>query len=394
MTSSLSHPHHVWAVGSSYAISKSIILGRMVSGRSKTEMLSRFWSSNNRGYCLAPTCHEVQGDLQHLLVVCPALEPSRHRLHGLWCRKSKLLVPLHHLIIRKLGSSHEELTRFILDCMSCPELIQLVQLYGSTVLDLVLYLTRTWVYSMHRQKQIIIGRWPSITNKATEDKNNSDKNQPGSDHSNPNLFCVSGPGTDIPAETTTMPALLGPGLSCPAQGSASQLHAVTDHDHAAHLAVPPQPVLPTPAEGHPADHGSGSYMTTYTPPLVWATRASNDNLFNQDQGINFYYDHINVKKPILAETEWYNWHHSVPDGHGWVDHGVPGVGGVPCREGGSGGGSYWYQPALHSPNSQSSQMSTAQPGHRGSRCGSVGSTSSLYSSSSMLLPCSVVKGTE
>ena len=45
MTASLSHPHPIWAssVGNSYGISKSIVLGRMVSGRYNTEMLSRFW---------------------------------------------------------------------------------------------------------------------------------------------------------------------------------------------------------------------------------------------------------------------------------------------------------------------------------------------------------------
>ena len=89
-----------------------------------------------------------------------------------------------------------------------------------------------------------------------------------------------------------------------------------------------------------------------------------------------------------------NQHHSLPGGHGLGGHGVPGGVGLPCQEAGSGRGSHCYQQASHSSNIQLSQMCTAQSGHRGSRCGSGGSILPSYSSSSMLLPCSVVEGTE
>ena len=90
LTASLQKPHPIWttSAGNSYECSKSTILARMVSGRYRTEMLCRFWSSNRKGHCLLDTCHEVSGDLEHMLVVCPALENIRNRLHSLWCMKT------------------------------------------------------------------------------------------------------------------------------------------------------------------------------------------------------------------------------------------------------------------------------------------------------------------
>ena len=110
---------------------------------------------------MAPTCHEVQGDLEHLLVSCPALNHTRHRLHSLWCKKTLHLQPLQFLIFEILGSPPAVQVKFILDCMSCLQLRQLVELYGQSVQDLILYLTRTWAYSIHRQKMILLGRWPA-----------------------------------------------------------------------------------------------------------------------------------------------------------------------------------------------------------------------------------------
>ena len=126
-------------------------------------MMCRFWSLNSKGFCLAPTCHEVQGNLEHLLVSCPALDHTRHRLHNLWCKKTLHLQPLYFLIVEILGSSPDVQVKFILDCMSCLQLRQLVELYGQSIQELVLYLTRTWAFSIHRQKLILLGRWPATS---------------------------------------------------------------------------------------------------------------------------------------------------------------------------------------------------------------------------------------
>ena len=135
----------------------------MISGRYRTEMMSRFWTANSSGFCLAATCHHEQGTLEHLLVSCPALEHTRHGLHSLWCRKTLHLQPLHCLIIQILSSGPEVQVKFILDSLAFPQLCYLVQLYGQSVLELVLYLTRTWAYAIHRQKLKLLGKWPTET---------------------------------------------------------------------------------------------------------------------------------------------------------------------------------------------------------------------------------------
>ena len=100
LTLAVPHCHkHIQSVGNSYKCCKSTVLARMVSGRYRCETMCRFWSSNKKGFCLAPTCHEVPGDLEHLLTSCPALEHTRHQLHSLWCRKKGHLQPLHSLIL-------------------------------------------------------------------------------------------------------------------------------------------------------------------------------------------------------------------------------------------------------------------------------------------------------
>ena len=116
---------------------------------------------------MSDTCHNVKGDLLHLLIVCPALEHTRHRLHSLWCSKSADCPPLHSLVLRILGSSPESQVRFILDSTPCPELIKLIQMFGKEIQDRVLYLTRTWAFSIHRQKLKLLGRWPENPKKIT-----------------------------------------------------------------------------------------------------------------------------------------------------------------------------------------------------------------------------------
>ena len=69
---SLSQPHNIWlaAASNSFESRKATILARMTSGRFRSEYLSRHWSGNKQGFCQAPVCDGVVGDLQHLLLHC------------------------------------------------------------------------------------------------------------------------------------------------------------------------------------------------------------------------------------------------------------------------------------------------------------------------------------
>ena len=159
---SLTRPHPMWSttVGNCFESSKSTVLARMVSGRYRTERMCRFWSSNRHGYCLLETCHNVFEDLEHLLICCPALEDSRQKLHSLWYTKTVQCPPLYQLITSILRSSPSIQTKFILDSSSFPELISLRQMLGNEIQEITMYLTRTWAFTIHKQKLQKLGRWP------------------------------------------------------------------------------------------------------------------------------------------------------------------------------------------------------------------------------------------
>ena len=161
---SLSRPHPVWSSAHSnpYEVNKAIIQARMLSGRYRTERLCRFWSSNPNGSCLLPSCSDanMSDDIRHILIECPSLSPARGRLIS-FCEK----LADDHPILRKLifqflyTSSTPFQTQFLLDCSSLACVIELQQSYGFYVLDRLFYLSRTWCYSIHRDRLRLLERW-------------------------------------------------------------------------------------------------------------------------------------------------------------------------------------------------------------------------------------------
>ena len=163
---SLTQPHPLWraAGSSSYEVNKSTILARMISGRYKTDSLSRFWTENRQGYCLLATCDKVVGDLEHLLLHCPALQLARNNLEKMWLDKSAPLAPLHSLVKQILDSPSDIKMAFILDPTSMPAMVRLYQSLGQRLLDIVFSMTRTYAYGLHRKKLILVGKWPYLCN--------------------------------------------------------------------------------------------------------------------------------------------------------------------------------------------------------------------------------------
>ena len=159
---SLLAPHQTWlSAGSNpFESSKSMVVAKMLSGRYRTEQLCRFWSFNRSGNCVFPTCQDIPGDLEHLLVVCPALEPTRAGLRTMWQERTYQNPALFSLVTRILASSAEVQVQFILDPCVFPEIITLGQVFGQTLVDHVLYLTRTYAYYLHRRKLILTDKWP------------------------------------------------------------------------------------------------------------------------------------------------------------------------------------------------------------------------------------------
>ena len=163
------------AASSPYKVNKSTILARMISGRYRTEKLCRFWSDNPGGYCLASTCNKVIGDLEHMLLHCPALSIARNNLHDMWLHRSAQYPGLLSLVNQVLHGPDTLKMIFILDPTSIPAVDHLVCKHDMQVLDLVFYMTMSLAYGLHRKKLILTGRWPYATKNENCKYNNFDK---------------------------------------------------------------------------------------------------------------------------------------------------------------------------------------------------------------------------
>ena len=117
MMHTLTKPHQMWisAGNNPFEVSKTIVLARMVSGRYRTESVTRFWSGNAQGFCTAPTCKEIKGDLCHLLVYCRALQQTRETLFKMFLEKAAELPPLETVVKAVLLRPYDYLLSFILD---------------------------------------------------------------------------------------------------------------------------------------------------------------------------------------------------------------------------------------------------------------------------------------
>ena len=153
---SLVKPHPIWSSCNSnpYEVNKAIVKARMLSGRYPTDKLCRHWTHNRSGLCTLQGCNgESLGSLEHLVLSCPALQPSRQT-----CIDFLLSVAHEHPIMKTwimdtLCSIDTTLVmQFLLDCSTLPRVISLVETHGTHVLSILFRATRNWCYSLHRKR--------------------------------------------------------------------------------------------------------------------------------------------------------------------------------------------------------------------------------------------------
>ena len=153
---SLQKPHPIlWTPrANSHEVAKAVIQLRMLSGRYRVAMLTRHWSPTRSGTCPAPDCHDLE-TLEHLLVSCTYYYQTREKLKRLWT--SYKIPHLGDLIPVFLSGTPTHLVQFILDASVLPSVITLVQTYGQDILMPIFYLTRTWCYTLHRERLRLMG---------------------------------------------------------------------------------------------------------------------------------------------------------------------------------------------------------------------------------------------
>ena len=155
------HPIYISAKSSSYEVTKAGVQALLLSGRYRTERLSRHWSANPNGYCLHPSCNRlgISEDVEHILLNCPSLSKTRASLAKFTLDYSRDQPQIQSILLTYTNPTNPLFVQFLLDCSVIPEVISLTQVHGKDTLFKLFKVTRAWCYSLHRNRLKLLGRW-------------------------------------------------------------------------------------------------------------------------------------------------------------------------------------------------------------------------------------------
>ena len=162
---SLQTPHPLWTSCSSnpYEVQKAVVQSRMLSGRYRDDRLSRHFTTNTSGRCLLCQADDVPdppvGDLHHLLLHCPSLSSRRSLLAEYWTDRTENS-PVCRAFVEDFQTKSEKYKmQFILDCSVIPSIVAATQIHGDSVQMIIFRITRTYCYSIHRERLKKLNRW-------------------------------------------------------------------------------------------------------------------------------------------------------------------------------------------------------------------------------------------
>ena len=161
---SLSKPHPMFTTCSSntFETNKSMCQAAILSGRFKTDYLSRHWDKENpEGFCVLCTHLQLRDTLEHFLILCNHLSLTRLNILQYWQNYTSEDDILRNLISVKLCSPIQTLMQFLIDPSVDPDVIHGVQRKVIKLED-VYKLTRMWCYALHRKKLQLSGRFRKI----------------------------------------------------------------------------------------------------------------------------------------------------------------------------------------------------------------------------------------
>ena len=155
------HPIFSTAGHAPLQVAKAKVQAIMLSGRYNCGALTCHWIKNYDGGCkLSSTCKDMIEDLPHILTQCSALITTRNNLFQFAKKYVEVLPDCIRFLILDLCRSENPLHhQFLLDCSSIPSVIQAHQIGGTDVLHHLFYISRTWVYALHRKRLKILGAW-------------------------------------------------------------------------------------------------------------------------------------------------------------------------------------------------------------------------------------------
>ena len=158
---SLAYSHPLWrtAASSPTKVVMATVQARFLSGRYRSEALCSHWSNNTLGHCrLSPSCQTPE-DTTHILKNCTALDATREKLlffTSSYCKDHPII---DRLVQQYCNTECHLFCQFLVDCSVLPEVIAAVQKHGPDILTHLFNITHIWVYSLHRDRLRILGRW-------------------------------------------------------------------------------------------------------------------------------------------------------------------------------------------------------------------------------------------
>ena len=160
MSLSTPHPLLTSCGSNSYEINKTIIQLKFLSGRYRCDKLLSYFKPSN-----LPTCQlncdnpAAVGDIRHLLIDCSSLATRRNFLYHYWDSIASYNPVVSDLVTTVRLGDADQLLQFLLDCSSLPQVAELCEAYGKGVYFPLFKMSRTFCYSIHRERLKQLNRW-------------------------------------------------------------------------------------------------------------------------------------------------------------------------------------------------------------------------------------------
>lgn len=140
--------------GSPYEVSRASVVMLMQSGRYVTDFRSRHFNlSNKTGACRlcpsSPGLPAPPGTLEHMLLLCPTLQPAYTRAAQQWTDHLAARPWLQPVVLQYTLGTPQSSLKFLLDPASLPAVVSAAQCYGNIVYTDCHQLGRVWCFSVH-----------------------------------------------------------------------------------------------------------------------------------------------------------------------------------------------------------------------------------------------------
>ena len=159
------HPLFLTAGRSPYKVAMATTQAVMLSGRYPCDSLLRHFSSKISGICeSSATCRDngVIDDIEHIIQSCPALNSTRERLSDFtysYVLDNNLPPEIGTIITSCCIPSYPQFVSFLIDCSAFPCVISVVQAHGAESLSHFFAVSRTWIYTLHKERLKMRGEW-------------------------------------------------------------------------------------------------------------------------------------------------------------------------------------------------------------------------------------------